>query len=122
LSKPEIRALSQVLGLPSWDKPSSPCLSSRFPYGTAITIEGLRKVAGAEQALRRFGFRECRVRNHDPVARIEVPPGDLARLLTPEVREPIVRELRALGFLYVTADLQGYRTGSLNEGLVLRPA
>lgn len=117
LTKEAIRRWSRELGLPSWDKPSSPCLSSRFPYGTEITLAGLRKVAGAERALHRLGFRECRVRFHDPVARIEVPADDLARLLEPEMREQVLSELRALGFLYVAADLQGYRTGSLNEAL-----
>ena len=122
LSKQEIRALSRELGLPTWDKPSSPCLSSRFPYGTPITLDGLRRVASAERSLHRLGFRECRVRFHDPVARIEVPPADLSRLLDAEVRAGVLRELRALGFLYVTVDLQGYRTGSLNEGLPQSPA
>jgi uncharacterized protein len=122
LSKDEIRSLSRSLRLPTWDKPSSPCLSSRFPYGTAITLEGLRKVGGAEGVLHRLGFRACRVRFHDPVARIEVPPEDIARLLEPAIRETVLREIRALGFLYVTVDLQGYRTGSLNEGLDRAPA
>ncbi len=122
LTKAEIRALSRQLGLPTADKPSSPCLSSRFPYGTAITLEGLRKVAAAEQVLHRLGFPECRVRNHDPVARIEVPPAQLQRLTEPPVRVALVRELKALGFLYVTVDLQGFRSGSLNETLATAPA
>lgn len=122
LSKAEIRAFSRQLGLPTADKPSSPCLSSRFPYGTAITLEGLRKVAGAEQVLRRLGFPECRVRNHDPVARIEVPSADLPRLTEPELRATLVREIQALGFAYVTVDLQGFRSGSLNETLASAPA
>lgn len=117
LSKAEIRELSRSLQLPTWDKPSSPCLSSRFPYGTAITLEGLRRVGSAERLLQRLGFRECRVRFHHTVARIEVPAADIARLAEPGTREVIVRELKTLGFLYVTVDLQGYRTGSLNEGL-----
>ncbi len=117
LSKREIRELSRELGLPTWDKPSSPCLSSRFPYGTAITPAGLQRVAGAERVLRRLGFGECRVRFHDSVARIEVPAGLLPRLVEPDVRAVLVRELKALGFLYVTADLQGFRSGSLNEAL-----
>lgn len=117
LGKPEIRELSRGLGLPTWDKPSSPCLSSRFPYGTAITPEGLRRVAGGERVLRRLGFGECRVRYHEQVARIEVPAELLPRLVVPAVREVLVRELRALGFLYVTVDLQGFRSGSLNEAL-----
>ncbi|MDX2168790.1 MAG: ATP-dependent sacrificial sulfur transferase LarE [Deltaproteobacteria bacterium] len=122
LSKDEIRRLSRQLGLPTADKPSSPCLSSRFPYGTRITLDGLRRVAGAEAALHRLGFRECRVRVHDPIARIEVPAADVARLAEPPVREAVVAALRALGFRYVTVDLQGFRSGSLNEGLARAPA
>jgi uncharacterized protein len=117
LNKREIRELSQALGLPTWDKPSSPCLSSRFPYGTAITREGLARVAGAEHVLRGLGFAECRVRYHGQMARIEVPAEILPQLVTPEVRAVLVRELRALGFLYITVDLQGFRSGSLNEAL-----
>lgn len=120
LSKREIRQLSRAFGLPTWDKPSSPCLSSRFPYGTAITPEGLQRVAGGERVLHRLGFTECRVRYHDKVARIEVPADRLPRIVTPEVRSALVKEFRALGFLYVTIDLQGFRSGSLNEAL--RPA
>jgi len=117
LTKAEIRVLSRRVGLPTADKPASPCLSSRFPYGTRITLEGLRKVALAEQALRRLGFPECRVRSHDPVARIEVPAEDLPRLATEGTRAAVVRELKAAGFLYITVDLQGFRSGSLNEAL-----
>lgn len=118
LTKAEIRALSRRLGLPTADKPSSPCLSSRFPYGTRITLDGLRKVAGAEHVLHRLGFSECRVRNHDPLARIEVPLAQLGRIAEPDVRTELVRALKALGFLYVTVDLQGFRSGSLNEAVV----
>ena len=117
LSKREIRELSHAFGLRTWDKPSSPCLSSRFPYGTAITPEGLQKVAAGERILRRLGFPECRVRYHDSIARIEVPADLLPRLVAPEIRATLVRELRAAGFLYVTVDLQGFRSGSLNEAL-----
>jgi uncharacterized protein len=117
LSKREIRELSHALGLPTWDKPSSPCLSSRFPYGTAVTREGLARVAAGERVLRRLGFGECRVRYHDTIARIEVPADLLPRIVAPEVRAELVRELRQLGFLYVTVDLQGFRSGSLNEAL-----
>jgi uncharacterized protein len=117
LTKQDIRDLSRAYGLRTWDKPSSPCLSSRFPYGTTITLEGLQRVAGAERALRRLGFGECRVRYHDQVARIEVPAELLPRLVAPEMRNVIVAQLRALGFLYVTLDLQGFRSGSLNEAL-----
>jgi uncharacterized protein len=117
LSKAEIRELSHRAGLPTADRPSSPCLSSRFPYGTAITEEGLRKVAAAERVLRALGFRECRVRAHEPIARIEVPAAELAHLAEPAVRDVVVRELKAIGFRYVTLDLQGFRSGSLNEVL-----
>lgn len=117
LTKAEIRTLSLELGLPTWDKPSSPCLSSRFPYGTAITREGLSKVAACERVLRRLGFAECRVRYHDNVARIEVSADALPKLVAGDVREQIVREFRAAGFLYVTLDLQGFRSGSLNEAI-----
>ncbi|MFQ5667032.1 MAG: ATP-dependent sacrificial sulfur transferase LarE [Candidatus Binatia bacterium] len=117
LTKQEIRELSQAFGLPTWDKPSSPCLSSRFPYGTAITPEGLRRVAGSERVLRRLGFSTCRVRYHNNVARIEVPADLLPRIVQPEVRRVLLRELQGLGFTYVTVDLQGFRSGSLNEAL-----
>lgn len=117
LTKQDVRDLSLRLGLPTWDKPSSPCLSSRFPYGTPITREGLQKVAAGERLLRHLGFRECRLRYHDKVARIEVAPEALPRLVEPGVRAHVVRELKELGFLYVTVDLQGFRSGSLNEGL-----
>src|SRR5262249_43438164 len=88
-----------------------------FPYGTPITRVGLERVAGAERVLRALGFRECRVRYHDRVARIEVPADLLSRIVAPEVRDALVQQLRALGFLYVTVDLQGFRSGSLNEAL-----
>lgn len=120
LRKQDIRDLSHALGLRTWDKPSSPCLSSRFPYGTAITRDGLEKVAGGERALHQLGFGECRVRYHDQVARIEVPAARLPELVDPKVRDEIVRAFRSLGFLYVTLDLQGFRSGSLNEALVNR--
>jgi uncharacterized protein len=117
LTKREIRELSQQCGLPTWDKPSSPCLSSRFPYGTAITRAGLQRVALGESVLRRLGFGECRVRYHDTVARIEVTAEALPRIVQADVRAELVRELRSLGFHYVTVDLQGFRSGSLNEVL-----
>ncbi len=117
ISKAEVREFSRALGLPTWDKPASPCLSSRFPYGTEITREGLEKIARAERVLRELGFPECRVRYHDKVARIEVPAALLPRLVEAPLRETILQELRAAGFLYVTLDLQGFRSGSLNEAL-----
>ncbi len=117
LTKAEIRAFSQELGLPTWDKPAMACLSSRFPYGTPIDIQGLAKVEQAEAALRRLGFRQLRVRHHGQVARIEVDPAELPRLIEPEVREAVVREIKRAGYLYVSVDLAGYRTGSMNEAV-----
>ncbi len=117
LAKADVRIASRVLGLASWDRPASPCLSSRFPYGTRITPERLAQVAAAERFLRARGFRELRVRFHDRVARLEVPPADMTRLLEPSMRDDVVRELRRLGFTWIALDLQGFRSGSLNEGL-----
>lgn len=117
LTKPEIRALARELGLPNWDKPALACLSSRVPYGQVITVEKLSQIDQAEQYLRGLGFRQVRVRHHDQVARIELPPGDLPRVFAQGLAEPIAQHLRTLGFRYVTLDLQGYRTGSLNEGV-----
>jgi pyridinium-3,5-biscarboxylic acid mononucleotide sulfurtransferase len=115
LTKADIRALSRELGLPTWDKPSYACLASRVPYGTPLSHAVLRRVDTAEAALRALGFRDMRVRHHGDVARIEVPPADLARLL--ELRDTVVAALKDAGYRYVTLDLQGYRTGSLNEVL-----
>jgi uncharacterized protein len=122
LGKDEIRELSRRAGLPTWDEPASACLSSRIPYHTEVTDEKLRMIERAEQALRALGFRVCRVRHHDELARLEIGRGEMARALDPEVGNAIVRELKAIGYRYVSLDLQGYRTGSLNEGLLLRPA
>lgn len=122
LTKSEIRELSRMLGLPTWDRPASPCLSSRFPYGTEITLEGLRKVERSEQALRVLGFKVVRVRYHGEVARIEVEASEIGRILDPVTREAVDRQLREIGFRFVTVDLRGFRSGSLNEGLqTLRP-
>jgi len=117
LSKAEIRTASRQLGLVTWDRPASPCLSSRFPYGTRITADGLARVEAAERFLHGLGFRELRVRFHDQLARIEVPLEDVPRLLVPESRDAIVRELKRLGFAWIAVDLQGFRSGSLNEVL-----
>jgi uncharacterized protein len=122
LTKTEIRELSRRAGLPSWDEPASACLSSRIPYHTEVTDGKLRTIERAEQALRALGFRLFRVRHHDELARIEIARDEMARALDPEIAERIVRELKAAGYRYVSLDLQGYRTGSLNEGLFLRPA
>jgi uncharacterized protein len=117
LTKAEIRELSRALGLPTWDRPASPCLSSRFPYGTRITPEGLEQVERGEQLLHAMGFRVARLRHHGEVARLEVEQREIARLLDPATRERVDRELRKLGFRFVTVDLKGFRSGSLNEGV-----
>ncbi|MCG2814614.1 MAG: ATP-dependent sacrificial sulfur transferase LarE [Candidatus Aminicenantes bacterium] len=117
LIKSDIRTLSRLMGLPTWDKPSMACLASRFPYGDPLTEEALRRVERAEEILHDRGFSQYRVRCHRDVARIEVPPGEMSRLLEPDVRDNVLQQFRDLGFAYVTIDLQGYRTGSLNETL-----
>jgi uncharacterized protein len=122
LTKADIRELSRRAGLPTWDEPASACLSSRIPYHSEVTTEKLRMIERAEAALRDLGFRVCRVRHHDTLARLELGTNELRRALEPDVRERIVRELRAIGYQHVTIDLQGYRMGSLNEGVRLRPA
>ena len=117
-SKTEVRELSRHLGLPTWDKPSFACLSSRFPYGMQITRENLAKVDAAETLLRDLGFRFFRVRFHDErTARIEVGPQEISKFLEEEVRDQVVHYMKKLGFVYITLDLQGYRTGSMNEVL-----
>lgn len=115
LSKRDVRELAAFLGLPIFDKPASPCLSSRVPYGEAITPEKLRMIEGAEAFLHQLGFRECRVRHHDRLARIEVPLSDISRLADPSVRARVDDHFRSLGYLHVTVDLRGFRSGSLNE-------
>ncbi len=122
LTKAEIRELSKRAGLPTWDEPASACLSSRIPYHSEVTDEKLRTIERAEQALRALGFRVFRVRHHDLLARLEIARDEMARALEPEINAAIVRELKAAGYRHVSLDLQGYRMGSLNEGLVLRPA
>jgi uncharacterized protein len=118
LTKEEIRFLSRQMGLPTWDVPSMACLASRFPYGSSLTREGLARVDAAESYLREtFGLRQLRVRDHVPVARIEVLEDALARLVTTRARAEIVLHLKALGYTYVTLDLAGFRSGSLNEVL-----
>ena len=117
-NKEDVRALSRALGLPTWDKPSFACLSSRFPYGTGITEENLSRVDRAERILRDAGFKRYRVRFHDErTARIEVSAQEIPSLIDPALREHIVGRMKELGFTYVTLDLQGYRTGSMNEVL-----
>ena len=115
LGKREIRELSRSLGLETWSKPSFACLASRFPYGTEITAERTERVARAERVLRGLGFSQFRVRFHGDMARIEILPEEMDRLMEPEVREAVVEGIKNVGFIYVALDLQGYRQGSMNE-------
>ena len=117
LTKQDIRDLSKARGLPTWDKPSLACLASRFPYGHRITAEKLQQVGHAETFLREQGFAQVRVRHHGDIARIEVEPHDIPRFLDDDLRRSVVDRLRELGFIYVTIDLQGFRSGSMNEPL-----
>jgi uncharacterized protein len=121
LTKDEIRELSRLEGLASWDEPASACLSSRIPYGLEVTDAALRQIERAEQVMRELGFRVYRVRHHDTVARLEVARSEMARALDPEINNQLVSAIKALGYQYVSLDLQGYRLGSLNEALRLRP-
>lgn len=130
LTKADIRELSRRAGLPTWDEPASACLSSRIPYHSEVTGEKLRMIERAEELLRARGFRVCRVRHHEfgpgagrpgALARLEIGRDELPRIFRAEVIDEIVRALRAIGYRHVTVDLQGYRMGSLNEGLPLHP-
>jgi uncharacterized protein len=121
LTKDEIRELARRAGLSTWDEPASACLSSRIPYHSEVTEEKLKIIDAAERVLRDLGFRVCRVRHHDTIARLELGRDEIARALEPEVAATIDRELRALGYAHVTIDLRGYRLGSLNDALRLRP-
>ena len=118
LNKAEIRELSRLAGLPTADQPASACLASRFPYGVEITEEKLRMVDRGEEALREKGFRVFRVRHHEDMVRLEFGPEDLARALSLEVASQLVTLFKGIGYKFVTIDLEGYRTGSLNEVLV----
>jgi uncharacterized protein len=121
LTKDDIRQLAREAGLASWDEPASACLSSRIPYGQEVTDERLRQIESAEQVLRDLGFRIFRVRHHDAVARLEIAKAEMPRALDPDINAALVSRLKALGYQYVSLDLQGYRLGSLNEVLPLRP-
>ena len=115
LTKNEIRELSQEMGLPTWDKPAQACLSSRIPYGTTVTVEALTKIAKAEHFLRKKGLKQLRVRQHDIVARIEVEPQDFAMVMEEKFRSEVSGYFKTIGYSYVTVDLDGFRSGSLNE-------
>ncbi len=117
LVKDEIREISKWMGLPTWNKPSLACLSSRFPYNTEIDRDSLKQIAQAEDYLRSKGFTQVRVRHHGQIARIEVEPDEIVIMMDPELRRDVVENLKAFGYTYVTIDLAGYRTGSMNEPL-----
>ena len=117
-SKADVRSAAEHLQLPSGGKPASPCLASRIPYGTPVTAEALAMIEAAEQGLRDLGFAELRVRHHGDVARIELPAGELARILEPGCRERVVGVVLSTGYRFVTLDLEGFRSGSLNRGMV----
>lgn len=116
--KEKIRSISHELGLPTWDKPSYACLASRVPYGKKLTREALGQIEAAESILHEMGFRQCRVRHHGDIARIELMPDQMNSMLSVESRNLVMHRFRALGYRYVTLDLAGYRTGSMNEPLV----
>jgi uncharacterized protein len=116
-TKEDVRGLSRALGLSTWDKPSFACLASRFPYGEEITAEGLRMVGEAEDFLFSLGFKQVRVRHYQSLARIEVYPEEMSRLMDGSLREKVVNRLKRIGYRYVTLDLQGFRSGSMNEVL-----
>jgi uncharacterized protein len=120
LSKAEIRELSRIAGLPTWDRPASACLSSRIPYGTPVTIETVKTVEKGEEEIKALGFRQFRVRFHGELVRIEIAKDELVRALTPEMAAQFTALFKKLGFKYVTLDLEGYRQGSLNEVLNLK--
>ena len=118
-TKTDVRALAKRLGVPTWDKPAMACLASRIPYGSEVTPEKLLQIAGAELALRRLGLRELRVRHHDRVARVELGAAELAAALDEPLRSQIVAAVKSAGFAYVAVDLEGFRSGSMNEVLPL---
>jgi uncharacterized protein len=115
ISKAEVRELSRRAGLPTWNKPASPCLSSRIAYGIPVTVERLSTIDRGEQILRDFGFRQFRVRHHDKLVRLEIAPSEMERALQPEMIKQLADRFRGLGFKYVTLDLHGYRSGAMNE-------
>ena len=120
LSKAEIRELSRIAALPTWDRPAAACLSSRIPYGTPVTIENIKTVEQGEEEIKALGFRQFRVRFHEELVRLEIAKDELPRALTPEMAARFTQIFKKLGFKYVTLDLEGYRQGSLNEVLNLK--
>ncbi|HEY7123870.1 MAG TPA: ATP-dependent sacrificial sulfur transferase LarE [Ktedonobacterales bacterium] len=122
LTKDEIRQIAHFLNVPVWDKPALACFSSRIPYGSPVTIEALQKVGRAERLLRSLGFRQVRVRHHETIARIEVPRAEFPRLIDEEINRQVVEGFKAIGYPYVTMDLQGFRSGSMNELHRKKPA
>ncbi|MGA2593226.1 MAG: ATP-dependent sacrificial sulfur transferase LarE [Bryobacteraceae bacterium] len=120
LTKAEIRELSRMAGLPTWDRPASACLSSRIPYGTPVTIQNVKTVERGEEELKALGFRQFRVRHHGELVRLEIAKDEMAKALTPEMALRFTAIFRELGFQYVTLDLEGYRQGAMNEVLNLR--
>lgn len=117
MTKEDIRKASKMLNLPNWNKPAYACMSSRFPYGQSITEEKLKMVSEAEKYLRSLGLRQFRVRHHETIARIEVLPEDIRFLIKPSTRNELIEKFKAIGFTYITLDLEGYRSGSMNEVL-----
>jgi len=117
LTKQDVRDISRELGLDGWDRPAQACLASRFPYGKKITKGALKMVEQTERLLREMGFRQCRVRHHDSVARIELLPEDIPRFIQLDERDNLVEKVKSVGYKFVALDLEGYRTGSLNEEL-----
>jgi pyridinium-3,5-biscarboxylic acid mononucleotide sulfurtransferase len=122
LRKAEIRELSRLAGLPTWDRPAAACLSSRIPYGTPITVETVKTVEMGEEAVKALGFSQFRVRFHGDLVRLEIAPAEMPKALTPEMAQKFTAIFKPLGFHYVTLDLEGYRQGSMNETLKNRPA
>ena len=120
LAKKDVRRLSKKLGLSSWDKPANPCLASRVPYGTPITLEALEMIRAGEKIIRGLGFPVVRLRHHGELARIEVPAGDIPRLLKPAVARRVAAKLKSVGYFWVAVDVEGYRMGSLNRAVLPR--
>ncbi|MBE3102403.1 MAG: TIGR00268 family protein, partial [Firmicutes bacterium] len=113
----EIRTASKELGLSTWDKPAAACLASRIPYGTKITEDLLQKISSAESVLKKLGFRQVRVRHHGNIARIELPTYDMQNILNSKIKNTVIKALKKLGYIYITLDIEGYTTGSMNKTL-----